>query len=169
MRLKQSRATDRDYGLAKISNERSVTETNSGIALSAVQNNASTEGSLRNEIEKLNKKIERKLIYEKSGAIQENEILNLSSNDYDVLEVHHWFEPGLTRACFFLKGNNIVLDYVGVSQNAAMAFTASRAYIMQSDTSYKANIATLLRHGGTATEKSTAWLNISKIYGIKYN
>lgn len=60
--LKQSIASDTAYGLSKVTNAADVTQEN-GIALSAMQNNSSLEGTLANKIEKLNNsnnKLEKK-------------------------------------------------------------------------------------------------------------
>lgn len=51
--LKQSIASETAYGLSKVTNAADVTQEN-GIALSAMQNNSSLEGTLANKIEKLN-------------------------------------------------------------------------------------------------------------------
>ena len=48
--LKRGKATDQEYGLAKISGSQDITETDSGLVLGAVQNNPSVEGTLANRI-----------------------------------------------------------------------------------------------------------------------
>lgn len=51
--IKQSRAAEGMYGLAKISGSESVTETDSGLVLGAVQNNAALPGTIANQIQEL--------------------------------------------------------------------------------------------------------------------
>lgn len=67
--LKSTIASDSAYGLAKVTNATDVTQ-ESGIALSAMQNNASVEGTLRNEIQTL--------ISEKNGDWQSVPITSFS-------------------------------------------------------------------------------------------
>lgn len=46
-------ATTQEFGLSKISSATDVTEQDSGLVLSAVQNNPTVDGSIRNELEKI--------------------------------------------------------------------------------------------------------------------
>ncbi len=46
--IKETRATEASYGLARLSNATDITETNNGLAIPASQNNAGITGSLRN-------------------------------------------------------------------------------------------------------------------------
>lgn len=50
-RLKEEKATTDRFGLTKLSNSTDATQENVGLSLSAMQNNASIPGTLRNEIE----------------------------------------------------------------------------------------------------------------------
>lgn len=54
--INNRKATEIDYGFAKLSNATDVTGTDSGIALSAVQNNASVPNTLRCDLEKIGRK-----------------------------------------------------------------------------------------------------------------
>ena len=53
-----SKATETDYGLARISESTAVTETGSGLVLSAKEKNPSIDGTLAREIKELKKSIE---------------------------------------------------------------------------------------------------------------
>lgn len=55
--VKSSKATETGYGLAKISDAQDVTNPNSGMVLSSVQNNASVEGTLAHKIEQIENRI----------------------------------------------------------------------------------------------------------------
>lgn len=50
-RIKEEKASTDSFGLTKLSNSTDVTQENVGLSLSAMQNNASIPGTLRNEIE----------------------------------------------------------------------------------------------------------------------
>lgn len=50
-RLKEEKASTDSFGLTKLSNSTDITQENVGLSLSAMQNNASIPGTLRNEIE----------------------------------------------------------------------------------------------------------------------
>lgn len=51
--IKNLKATENGYGLAMISNAKDVTEVNSGLVMSAVQNNPSVSGTIASKIEEL--------------------------------------------------------------------------------------------------------------------
>lgn len=169
--LKRSVASDTAYGLAKVTNATDVTE-EIGIAISAVQNNASVSGSLRYEIEQVNKNlVKRKKLFRYNGIIQDEEIITLSSGDYHALEV--WYSTDIYSGRNFsvtIPGsNNIFLSGVGVEdQTEYRAYILSRFYYYQSPTTFKAAKANLRRFNGTF-EQSADWLNIYEIWGLTYN
>ena len=69
--LKQSVATETDYGLAKITESSTVTEKDSGLVLSAREKNPAVDGSIGNQIKKIEIKakiIEFYLTTEADGA-----------------------------------------------------------------------------------------------------
>ncbi len=69
--LKQSIATETDYGLAKITESSTVTEKDAGLVLSAIEKNPAVDGTLANQIKKSEikaKTIEFSLTTEADGA-----------------------------------------------------------------------------------------------------
>lgn len=56
--LEGKKTSETEYGLSKISGSESVTDTNSGLVLSAKEKNATVEGTMANSIEKLVNKTE---------------------------------------------------------------------------------------------------------------
>lgn len=58
-----SKATETDYGLARISESTTVTEMNSGLVLSAKEKNPSVGGTLANEINKINQSLTMQVAY----------------------------------------------------------------------------------------------------------
>lgn len=65
--IKNTKASEQEYGLSKISNACDVTESNNGIALSAMQNNPSIVGTLANKVESISNSC--------SGYIDTNNLL----------------------------------------------------------------------------------------------
>ena len=61
--LKQSVATETDYGLAKITESSTVTEKDSGLVLSAREKNPAVDGTIGNSIEKIKNAIKKKIYY----------------------------------------------------------------------------------------------------------
>ena len=64
--LKQSVATETDYGLAKITESSTVTEKDSGLVLSAREKNPAVDGTIGNSIEKIRNAIKKKTYYRNS-------------------------------------------------------------------------------------------------------
>ncbi len=171
-RIKESVATESSFGLAKITNAQNITNVDCGFALSALQNNAAVQGTLANRTKELEAKIaERSLLYENTSLIQEGEAVNLSSSNYDALEVRWEFEPNSRHETisYFPKGSNIRLTVIGVhDQNTINTFIGCRIYAFNSLDRYTAGASALYRMNG-AFNKADAWFKISRIYGIKYN
>ena len=127
--LKQTIGSDLEYGLAKVTNSSSV-NTENGIAMSAMQNNAAIHGTLANRTKELEAKtIDRSLLYENSSHIETGATLSLAHSNYDILEVHWRFEPNQydTRVNYVPKGSHIIVHTIGVNfQDSPNTFFGDR-------------------------------------------
>lgn len=168
--IKESRATNDTFGLSKICpvTTTDVTESN-GIVLGGFEKNAALAGTLANRIETVYNTIAtRKLLYQKTANLVEGDSLVLSSSDYDVLEVFYYFDSvGYVK--HFPKGYTFVITHINASYDSTFnSFVSSRTFSYVNETKYNVSKPTLYRFNGTF-EKTESWLQISKIYGIKYS
>lgn len=86
-KMEQPHATSEHYGIAKITDSRTVTEADNGLVMGAWENNAGRAGSLRNKIEMLETIQQQSCILKSSGpSWMCNGIANL--NEVDGVRIH---------------------------------------------------------------------------------
>ena len=113
----------------------------------------------------------RKLLWSNTGAISAGTVINLSSSDYDELEIHYTSEGTATAPIYDArceKGRDVYLTHYQVTMNnTSDTFIMCRHLTRNSDTKFTADAGLIYRMSGAFLQGPLFALPL-KIYGIKY-